>query len=41
MSEPVIAGIIAWLVLGEILAPVQLVGGFVVLLGIVLAERSR
>ena len=41
MSEPVIAGVIAWVVLGEILAPVQIVGGAVVLLGIVLAERSR
>ena len=41
MSEPVIAGMIAWVVLGEILAPVQIVGGLVVILGILLAETSR
>ena len=41
MSEPVIAGVIAWVVLGEILLPVQIIGGVVVLVGIVLAERSR
>ncbi|HET7902634.1 MAG TPA: EamA family transporter [Candidatus Nanopelagicales bacterium] len=41
MSEPVIAGVIAWVVLGEVLLPVQIVGGVVVLVGIVLAERSR
>jgi drug/metabolite transporter (DMT)-like permease len=41
MSEPVIAGVIAWVVLGEVLLPVQIIGGAVVLVGIVLAERSR
>ncbi|MDA8435945.1 MAG: EamA family transporter [Actinomycetales bacterium] len=41
MTEPVIASVIAWVFLGEILTPVQIVGGFVVLVGIVLAETSR
>jgi drug/metabolite transporter (DMT)-like permease len=41
MTEPVIASAIAWVFLGEVLAPVQIVGGAVVLVGIVLAETSR
>jgi drug/metabolite transporter (DMT)-like permease len=41
MTEPVIASVIAWVFLGEILTPVQIVGGVVVLVGIVLAETSR
>jgi drug/metabolite transporter (DMT)-like permease len=41
MTEPVIASAIAWVVLGEVLTPVQVVGGIVVLVGIVLAETSR
>jgi drug/metabolite transporter (DMT)-like permease len=41
MSEPVIASAIAWVFLGELLTPVQIVGGIVVLAGIVLAETSR
>ena len=41
MAEPVGAGIVAWLVLGEVLSGVQLLGAAVVLTGIVLAETSR
>ena len=41
MTEPVIAAAIAWVVLGEVLAPVQIIGGVVVLVGILLAETSR
>ena len=41
MSEPVIASILAWLLLGEVLAPVQVLGGAVVLMGVYLAERAR
>jgi len=41
MIEPVFATIIAFNLLHETLAPVQLVGGALVLIGIVLAERSR
>ena len=41
MSEPVIASVIAWIFLGEVLTPIQMVGGAVVLVGIVLAETSR
>lgn len=41
MTEPVLASVIAWVALGEVLAPVQIVGGVVVLVGIVLAETSR
>jgi drug/metabolite transporter (DMT)-like permease len=40
-SEPPLAGVIAWLVIGETLAPVQVAGAVVVLAGIVLAESSR
>jgi drug/metabolite transporter (DMT)-like permease len=39
-AEPVIAGAVAWLVLGEVLAPAQLLGGAVVLVGIVMAQSA-
>lgn len=41
MVEPVGAGLVAWLVLGEILDGWQVFGAAVVLMGIVLAETSR
>jgi len=41
MSEPVIASFFAFVLLGEVLTPVQLLGGAVVLLGVYLAERAR
>jgi drug/metabolite transporter (DMT)-like permease len=40
-AEPVLAGLVAWLVLGEVLTAVQLAGAAVVLAGIVLAETAR
>jgi drug/metabolite transporter (DMT)-like permease len=39
--EPVAAAIVAWAWLGEALVAVQIAGGVVVLVGIVLAETSR
>jgi drug/metabolite transporter (DMT)-like permease len=41
MAEPVLAAGVAFVVLGEALSRVQLVGGAVVLTGIVLAETAR
>ncbi len=41
MTEPLIASIIAWIVLAEVLTPIQIAGGAVVLIGVYLAERSR
>jgi len=41
MIEPVGAGIIAWVLLGESLNTAQVVGSFIVLVGIALAETSR
>ncbi len=41
MLEPVGSALVAWWVLDEGLRPVQLVGGAVVLVGIVLAETAR
>ena len=41
MLEPVVAGIIAWVLLGESLNTAQVVGSFIVLVGIALAETSR
>jgi drug/metabolite transporter (DMT)-like permease len=41
MIEPVGAGIIAWVLLGESLNTVQIVGTVIVLVGIVLAETAR
>jgi drug/metabolite transporter (DMT)-like permease len=39
--EPVAAAVVAWAWLGEALVAVQIVGGIIVLVGIVLAETSR
>ena len=41
MLEPVLAGVVAWVWLGEALGAVQLAGGVVVLVGIVLAQTAR
>ena len=41
MVEPLIAIAIAWLALGEVMTPVQIIGALIVLFGVVLAERSR
>ncbi len=41
MLEPVIAGVFAWWCLGEKFTLVQLVGGVIVIVGIVLADRAR
>lgn len=41
MIEPVIAGGFAWWWLSEVLTPVQLIGGAVVIAGIILADRVR
>lgn len=41
MAEPVLAGLVAWVVLSEALSWVQLLGGAVVLVGILLAETAR
>jgi drug/metabolite transporter (DMT)-like permease len=41
MLEPVGAGIIAWVLLGETLNAVQVVGSLIVLVGIILAETAR
>jgi drug/metabolite transporter (DMT)-like permease len=41
MTEPVIAAVIAWLVLGEVLAPAQIVGAAIVLGSVLVVERNR
>ena len=41
MAEPLIAILIAWALLGEVLSGWQWIGAFVVLTGVFLAERSR
>jgi drug/metabolite transporter (DMT)-like permease len=41
MTEPIMATAIAWVVLGEVLSPVQLAGALIVLGGILLAELNR
>jgi len=41
LTEPLLAIVIAWLVLAESLTFVQLLGGALILFGVVLAERSR
>jgi drug/metabolite transporter (DMT)-like permease len=32
---------VAWVVLGEVLTPVQMLGGVVILAGVIIAERAR
>jgi drug/metabolite transporter (DMT)-like permease len=41
MLEPVLAAIVAWIWLGEELAAVQVAGGLIVLVGVILAQTSR
>ncbi len=41
MSEPVLASVFAWVLLSEVLAGPQILGGLVVLVGVVLAETAR
>ncbi len=41
MTEPLLASLIAWVALGEVLAPAQIAGAVVVLVGVYLAERYR
>lgn len=41
MTEPLLAILVAWLALGEVLTPIQIMGGIIVLAGVLLAERSR
>jgi drug/metabolite transporter (DMT)-like permease len=41
MAEPVAAGMVAWVLLGEVLTGVQLVGAGIVMVGIALAETAR
>jgi drug/metabolite transporter (DMT)-like permease len=41
LTEPLLATIIAWLVLGEVLTPMQILGGALILTGVIVAERSR
>ncbi len=40
-AEPVMAGLVAWVLIGEVLGAVQILGGAVVLAGIMLAETAR
>jgi drug/metabolite transporter (DMT)-like permease len=39
--EPVVAGLTAYLVLGEVLSPLQVVGGFGVIVAIVLLQMAK
>ena len=40
LIQPVVAAILAWVLLGEALTPMQMIGGLVVLAGIFLARKS-
>jgi drug/metabolite transporter (DMT)-like permease len=41
MTEPILASIVAWIILGEVLSGWQILGGLVTLSGILLAEYAR
>jgi len=40
MLEPVLAGVFAWILLGERFNTIQLIGAAVVLVGIAIADRA-
>ena len=40
LIQPVVAAVLAWMILGERLSGLQLVGGAIVIAGIMLAKRS-
>ena len=41
LLEPLIAIVVAWVLLGEAMTAAQIVGGLLILSGVLLAERSR
>jgi drug/metabolite transporter (DMT)-like permease len=41
MLEPVLAGLFAWILLGQGWSVIQLIGAFVVLLGIYIADKTK
>jgi drug/metabolite transporter (DMT)-like permease len=41
LLEPLIAILVAWVLLGEAMTPAQIAGGALILLGVLVAERSR
>ena len=41
ITEPPIAAVVAWIVLGEALSVIQIVGGVVILAGVYIAENAR
>lgn len=41
MVEPLIASVVAWIALGQVLNPWQILGGAIVLTGVYLAEKAR
>jgi len=41
MSEPILAGVFAWIWLSEKWGTIQLIGGVVVIIGIILADKAR
>ena len=41
LIQPVVAGLLGWLVFGETLTPIQALGGALVLGAVVLAQRSQ
>jgi drug/metabolite transporter (DMT)-like permease len=41
MTEPVIASLIAFALLGEVMTPIQILGGAIVLGAVIVAETSR
>lgn len=40
LLQPVVAAILAWLILGEVLGPMQIAGGVIIIVGIWLARRG-
>jgi drug/metabolite transporter (DMT)-like permease len=41
MSEPILAGVFAWIWLSEKWGAIQLLGGAIVIVGIILADKAR
>lgn len=40
LAQPVVAAIVGWILFKEILTPIQIVGGFMTLAGVVIAQRA-
>ena len=41
LAQPVVAAVVGWILFGETLTPLQVLGGVVTLAGVVIAQRAQ